>query len=220
MERFNHFESVVCHSERLQCSWTHKMRGERLFQKTISEYKENHLPGSLRNNFKKHDFKFAWLDISISWLPYQATETNNASLETDHNKDGKQMKPILQRNDSVKKLITSKTKGIRRSLSENFKHRTIVKSGCNSNGAISEEIIEEGRLTVVYLNADEYIYRPYAPNTRRKAICDEIEKCIVQNGGTLRSLRRDLIVAVNLSNWHLLWEGAGGRRGSMWKRCK
>lgn len=180
------------------------MRGERIFQKAISEYKENHLPELVRDTFKKHDFKFAWLDVSISWLPYQATQTNNASLKTDYNKDGKQMKSKLQRNDSVKKLITSKTKGIRRSLSENFKHRTVVKSGCNSNDSISEEIIEDERLAVVYLNADEYIYRPYAPNTRRKAICDEIEKGIVQKGGSLRSLRRDLIVAVNLSNWHLL----------------
>ena len=185
------------------------MRGERLFRKAISEYKEHHLPESLRNTFKKHDFKFAWLDMSMFWLPYQGTatpvtQTNNASLKTDYNKDGEEVKPTLQRNDSVKKIISSKAKGFRHSLSENFKHRTIVKFGRNSNDTTKEEIIDEERVTVNYLNAEEYMYRPYAPNTRRKAICDEIEKCIVQTGGTLRSLRRDLIVAVNLSNWHLL----------------
>lgn len=185
------------------------MRGEQLLRKAISECKEYHLPESVTNPFKNHNLKFAWLDNSISWLPYQATvtsikQTNNGSLKSELNKDGKHPRPVLQRNESVKKLIASKTPGIRRSFSESFKHRTVVKSDCNPNGTAREEIIEEEPLTAVIVSADEYIYKPYAPNTRRKAICDEIEKCILQNGSTLRSLRRDLIVAVNLTNWHLL----------------
>ena len=186
------------------------MKGERLFQKAISGYKEFYLPEMVRDTFKKPDFKFAWLDKSISLLPYQATvksitQADNASLRAEYSRDDKQMKPVLQRNDSLKTIITSKTRGIRRSLTESSKRGTIVKSGCGLNRATTrEEIIKGESIAVVYLNADEYFYKPYARNTRRKAICDEIEKCIVLNGGTLRSLRRDLIVSVNLSNWHLL----------------
>ena len=191
------------------CNRPHKMRGEQLLRKAISECKEYHLPVSVTNPFKNHNLKFAWLDKSTSWLPYQATvtsitQTNNGSLKSEFNKDGKHPRLTLQRNDSVKKLLASKTQGMRRSFSESFKHRTVVKSSCSPNGTAREEIIEEERLTVVTVSTDEYIYRPYAPTTRRKAICDEIEKCILQNGATLRSLRRDLIVAVNLTNWHLL----------------
>ena len=184
------------------------MRGVKLFRKAISEFKDYPaLQESVKNTCKRHDFKLAWLDKPISWLPYQVTAisnqyvttTNNASLKSCKKDD----KPIPQGNDAVKKIILSKTQGIRRSFSENFKHRTVVKS-VHKNLTTSEEIIEEQRLTVNSLNADEYMYRPNAPNTRRKAICDEIEKCIVQIGGTLRSLRRDLIVAVNLSDWNLL----------------
>ena len=186
------------------------MRREKLLRKAISECKDYPtLPESVRNTCKKHDLKLAWLDKPISWLPYQVTAisdryvttTNNVYLKSDFKKDGK---PIPQGNAAIKKLILPKTREIRRSFSENFKLRTIAKSTRNLNGTTSEEIIEEQRLTVVSLNADEYMYRPNAPNTRRKAICDEIEKCIVQTGGTLRSLRRDLIVDVNLSNWYLL----------------
>lgn len=184
------------------------MRGEQLLRKAISECKEYHLPESVTNPFENHDLKFAWLDKSISWLPFQATatsikQTNNGSLKSEFSKVGKGARPVLQRNDSVKKLIASKTQGIRRSFSESFKHRTVV-TGCSTNSTAREEIIEEERLAAVFVSGDEYIYNPCAPSKRRKAICDEIEKCILQKGATLRSLRRDLIVAVNLTNWHLL----------------
>ena len=185
------------------------MKGEGFFRRAISEYKEYHLTESLRKTFKKNDLKFPWLNTySISWLPHRAaassaTQTNNASSKTDYDKDGKQRKPVLQRNASFKNKITSTTKDIRRSLLENFKHSSIVKLS-HSNGSTREEITGDDNHKVVYFNASEYMYRPYASNTRRKAICDEIEKYIVQNGGTLRPMRSDLIVAVSLSNWHLL----------------
>ena len=185
------------------------MRGEQFLRKAISECKECHLPESVTKPFTNHDLKFAWLGKSISWLPFQETltsikQTSNGSLKSELDKGGKYPRPVLQRNDSVKKLIASKTQGIRRPFSESLKHRTVVKSACSPNGTVREEIIEEERLAAVFVSVDEYIYNPYAPNTRRKAICDEIEKRILQKGGTLRSLRRDLIVAVNLTNWHLL----------------
>lgn len=186
------------------------MRGEQLFRKAISECKEYHLPESITNPFQNHDLKFAWLERSISWLPFQATvpsikQTSNAcSLKIELDKGGKYPRSVLQRNDSVKKLIASKTQGIRRSISESLKQRTVVTSGYSLNDAAREKIIKEDHLTAVFVSAEEYIYSPYAPNRRRKAICDEIEKCILQKGATLRSLRRDLIVAVNLTNWHLL----------------
>ena len=182
------------------------MRGEQFLRKAILECKEYHLPETVTKPFKPHDLKFAWLGKSISWLPFQETvasikQTSNGSLKSEVDKGGKYRRPVLQRNDSVKKLIASKTQGIRRPFSESLKHRTVVKSACSPNGTAREEIIEEERLTAVFGRADEYIY---VPNTRRKAICDEIEKGILQKGATLRSLRRDLIVAVNLTNWHLL----------------
>ena len=185
------------------------MRGEQFLRKAISECKDYHLPESVTKPFKAHDSKFAWLGKSTSWLTFQETitsikQTGNGSLRSELDKGGKCPRSVLQRNDSLKKLIASKTQGIRRPFSESLNHRTLVTSVCSPSGTAREEIIEEERPTVVFVSADQYIYNPYAPNTRRKAICDEIEKSILQKGATLRSLRRDLIVAVNLTNWHLL----------------
>lgn len=185
------------------------MRGEQFLRKAISECKEYHLPESVTKPFKNQGLKFAWLGKTISWLPFQETvtsikQTSNGCLKSELDKGSKCPRSVLQRNDSLKKLITSKTQGIRRPFSETLKHRTVVTSACSPNGTAREEIIEEEYLTAVFVSADEYIYNPYAPNTRRKAICDEIERGILQKGATLRSLRRDLIVAVNLTNWHLL----------------
>ena len=182
------------------------MKGGKLFRKAISECKD-----SVRKSCNKHDLSCTVKSISL--LPYQVKapsdwnviQRNNAPLKTNFRKDVHYKKPPPQQGASVMKLITSKTQGIHRSLTQSFKHRTVVKSTHNLNEKTRETIIEEDCLTAALsLNSDEYIYRRNAPNTRRNAICDEIEKCIVQNGGTLRSTRRDLIVNVNLSNWNLI----------------
>ena len=100
--------------------------------------------------------------------------------------------------------IASKAQEIHCSLSETFKQRTVVKSISHLNGKSREEIFEEDSLTVARSNANAYTYRTGALKARRNAICDEIDKCIVQTGGKLRSMRGDLIVDVNLSNWNLI----------------
>lgn len=182
------------------------MKGGKLFRKAISECKD-----TVRKSCNKHDLSYTVKSISL--LPYQVKapsdlnviQRNNAPLETNFRKDGHYKKPPPQQSASVMKLITSKTQGIHRSLTQSFKHRTVVKSAHNLNEKTREKIVEVDCLTAALsLNSDGYIYRRNAPNTRRNAICDEIEKCIVQNGGTLRSTRRDLIVNVNLSNWNLI----------------
>ena len=101
------------------------------------------------------------------------------------------------------KLTFSKTRGLGGYLSESFKLQTLVKTFHDEKGSTSEETEDDDSPESI-LKPDEFIYRAHAPNTRRKAICDEIEKCIVQHGGMLRSQRRDLVLAVNLSNLHLL----------------
>ena len=99
------------------------MRGEQFLRKAISECKEYHLPESVTKPFKNHDGKL------ISWLLFQETvalikQTSNGSLKSELAKGSKYPRPVLQRNDLVKKLIASKTQGIRRPFLESLKHRT------------------------------------------------------------------------------------------------
>ena len=194
------------------------MRGEgQTMLKTSSQSQQCHefaMPESMRKICKRHQdsVKLAWSENSSPWIHFgsnvasdrQCTQRkSNASQHGVDKKDGNRIKSILQGNDAMK-LIASKTRGFRRSFSESFKLRTVVKAYRDGASAATEEIADDVNSSSGILKPDEFIYRPHAPNARRKAICDEIEKCIVQNGGTLRSLRRDLVVAVNLTNWHLL----------------
>ena len=190
------------------------MKREQILQKTISEQGQEYATTELvRKPCKKHQglVKLAWSEKS-SWIHNRVNATSDRSgtqtkpntfQSNEDRKDGIRMKSIFQSNDAVK-LIVSKTWGLRRSFSESFKLRTVVKTFRDGEGTTSEEILDDKRSFSDILRPEEFIYRAHAPYTRRKAICDEIEKCIVLNGGTLRSLRRDLIVAVNLTNWHLL----------------
>ena len=104
-------------------------------------------------------------------------------------------------------LVASKTREFKRTLySESFKLKTVVRAFFRREGSrVREEIIADEQSSAEILKPDEFMYRPNAPNIRRKAICDEIEKCILQSGvGSLRSLRSDLIVAANLKTWQLI----------------
>ena len=188
-----------------------------ILAKTISkQYQGCDIPGLVIQTSKKHHdlVKRAWPE-NFYWVHHGVNDTldrcgtqrkSDDSQISEKRKDGNRIKSMLQGNEAVQ-LIASKTRGFRRSFSEHFTLKTVVKAYSDGESiATREEIIIDERSTagVRMLEPDEFIYRPNAPNTRRKAICDEIEKCIIQNGGTLRSLRRDLVVAVNLTNWHLL----------------
>ena len=161
-----------------------------------------------RRSCKKHqDFsKLAWSENS-SFIRTGAnvtsdrsgiqTNRNDSQKSVDTRKHGNYTGPKSQGDDSLKR-------GLRRYFSESFKLRTFVKAFHEEKGSTSEKTVEEDDSPDRILTPDEFIYRAHAPNTRRNAICDEIEKCITQHGGMLRSQRRDLVLAVNLSNLHLL----------------
>lgn len=198
-----------------QLNWRWTIWGKQSLRKTISEQSEAlAILNFVGKPCKMHqDFtKLVWSEKSscahygaVNSLDRCGTQTKTSVSQTNVVKKGEltQNRPILPGNDAFK-LIVSKTRGFRRSLSDTFKLRTIVKVNREGESKTTEEVIDDEHSSVDILRPDEYIYRTTAPNTRRKAICDAIEKRIVQNGGMLRSLRRDLVVAINLTNWKLL----------------
>lgn len=168
-----------------------------------------------RGSCKKHqDFsKLAWSENSsyirtevnvTSDLDGVQTRTNVFTKSVDKKNANHMHTGSKSQGDDGLKLTFSKTRGLGGYLSESFKLRTVVKAFRDEKDSTSEETEEDDDSPESILKPDEFIYRAHAPNTRRKAICDEIEKCIVQHGGMLRSQRRDLVLAVNLSNLHLL----------------
>ena len=185
---------------------TVKMKGDRVLRKVVSECSESANPCKRHQNpvFTWFDqaarFRFGGCKVTsdpLKTLTYYGPQYNDNNMYS-----GKQLRPIHQGSEALK-IITSKTKNFRRSLSESYKQRTVVCSERVGSGATKEQIVPEDRFTTAFI-AGDYIYQTHAPYRRRNAICDEIEKYIIHEGATLRSLRRDLIVAVNLSNWHLL----------------
>lgn len=129
--------------------------------------------------------------------PYKVEKTEN---------ENKPRQVVITENETMN-LIASKTRTFKRTLySETFKLKTLVRAFFSREGSrVREETIADEQSSTEILKPDEFMYRPNAPNIRRKAICDEIEKCIVQSGaGSLRSLRSDLIVAANLKTWQLI----------------
>ena len=168
-----------------------------------------------RSSCKKHeDFsKLAWSENSscvrtevnvTSDLDGVQTKTNVFTKSVDKKSGNHMHTGSKSQGDDGLKLTFSKTRELGGYLSESFKLRTVVKAFRDEKDSTSEETEEDDDSPESILKPDEFIYTAHAPNTRRKAICDEIEKCIVQHGGMLRSQRRDLVLAVNLSNLHLL----------------
>ena len=125
----------------------------------------------------------------------------------ENGKDEYKPRQVVITENETMNLIASKTRTFKRTLySETFKLKTLVRAFFSREGSrVREETIADEQSSTEILKPDEFMYRPNAPNIRRKAICDEIEKCIVQSGaGSLRSLRSDLIVAANLKTWQLI----------------
>ena len=165
---------------------------------------------------RNHDFiKRAWNERSCSIYrgigdEMEQSERQKQPLASQSRENGKdEYKPrqvVITENETMN-LIASKTRKFKRTLySETFKLKTVVRAFFSREGStVREEITADEQSSTEILKPDEFMYRPNAPNIRRKAICDEIEKCIVQSGaGSLRSLRSDLIVAANLKTWQLI----------------
>lgn len=195
------------------------MREEPSTVKKLSNRRQEYVPsGFTRERCKrKHDFtKRAWterpysINHGIEDIKLEQSERQKQPLALQNRENGevgyKPRQVVITENDTMN-LIASKTREFKRTLySETFKLKTVVRAFFSREGStVREEIIADEESSTEILKPDQFMYRPNAPNIRRKAICDEIEKCIVQSGsGSLRSLRSDLIVAANLKTWQLI----------------
>jgi len=166
---------------------------------------------------RNHDFiiKRAWNERSCSIyhgigdeMEQSARQKQPLAVQSRKNwKDEHKPRQVVITENETMNVIASKTREFKRTLySETFKLKTVVRAFFRREGStVREEIIADEQSSTEILKPDEFMYRPSAPNIRRKAICEEIEKCIVQKGaGSLRSLRSDLIVAANLKTWQLI----------------
>ena len=165
---------------------------------------------------RKHDFiKRAWNERSCSIyhgigdeMEQSERQKQPSALQSrEKGKDEYKTRQVVITENETMNVVASKTREFKRTLySETFKLKTVVRAFFRREGStVQEEIMADEQLSAEILKPDEFMYRPNAPNIRRKAICDEIEKCIVQSDtGSLRSLRSDLIVAANLKTWQLI----------------
>lgn len=136
-------------------------------------------------------------------------EETRTSFEADSkDKEKKQLKEPKNKEHFHRgklKLRALRNFGLRRGKSlDNFSDgidRTRESKDITRLNSKSVEEVDDD-YTVV-LNEEEYIV--HHQDSRRPAICEEIERIVEANNGTpLRTQRRNLIVSDNLLKWHLL----------------
>lgn len=175
---------------------------------------ERHFRGSIKMNHKVlHPTRKSSKDKNKDFLVLKTVEEESQTSVDADSKDKEKERLKVSKNKEhfhrgkVKILALRNIGHLRRGKSldtcKDGIERTRESKDIKRFNSKSVEEVDDAEDYTVVLNEEDYV--SHHQDTRRPAICEEIERIVEMNNGTpLRTQRRNLIVSDNLLKWHLL----------------